>query len=284
MKKNTCKKSITRKEGNPWYTVSLDVKHDEIMRLRRKINKIKDKDSPKLVNLSLRLSESRRTYKKEIASTVSIFFENLHKINNEVDFWKVYSKSKSKKYEPIAIFENNASRTKEENEEMLGEQFIKKDEPVMMINLPNNKGLTPTDEKEMDRIIANLNNKKASGPDNVENRLIKILYHDDKNYLIELFNLLLKKKKIPSKWKVGKLIYFAKPNRKVKSSSDYRPIILLNNFCKIAEELIISRINKRLNEIDFYSDIQFGFKKKTSTVDALKSMINALFNCLVEFF
>lgn len=103
--------------------------------------------------------------------------------------------------------------------------------------------------------------------------MIKIIYANDKKYLIDIFNVILSNKNIPDRWKYGKLIFFAKPNRKIKSPSDYRPITLLNNLCKIAEELIIKGINEKLNATNYFSDLQFGFKKNTSTVDALNSMI-----------
>jgi hypothetical protein len=125
-------------------------------------------------------------------------------------------------------------------------------------------------------MIKNLNVKKASGPDKIENRLIRIIYNNNKNYMLDLFDLILKFGSLPKCWKIGKIIYFPKPNKKIISPADYRPITLLNNFCKIGEHLLIKRIDEKLNEISFYSQNQFGYRKNTSTINAINRLIKKI--------
>jgi hypothetical protein len=60
--------------------------------------------------------------------------------------------------------------------------------------------------------------------------------------------------------------------------NDLRPITLINNLCKIAEAIFIRRIEVELNEIKFFSDIQYGFKKNSSTIDALKEIVKEIKN------
>jgi hypothetical protein len=93
---------------------------------------------------------------------------------------------------------------------------------------------------------------------------------------VKFFNLILKHGWLPKKWLNGKIIYFPKSNRKITKASDYRPITLINNWCKIGETLIIRRIDQHLNERGFFSDLQFGFVKHRSTIDAIRHLINRI--------
>lgn len=108
------------------------------MKLRGKLNKIKDKSNDKSIKLMNRMSEVRRRYRNEIINTVNNYYSRLHEIENELDFWKLYSKCKQKKSEPIVLFEGNKSKTKEENDEMLQQQFIKNDEKYEIVNMHSN--------------------------------------------------------------------------------------------------------------------------------------------------
>lgn len=278
MKQITSKK-ISIKSAIPWYNEELNEIHNNVMKLRRKINQVNKKhiENEKAENLRSKMSELRKRYKKELYKSKSEFYENLHNVKNEIDFWKVYNRFKPKQKDKQIIFDNNKSRSAEENEELLRFQFVKPDEETYRpVNFKCTKGLEPTGINELNAIINNLDNKKAPGPDGISNKLIKLIYANNKKYIVDLFNLILQNREIPRKWKYGRLIYFPKPNRDIKLPSDYRPITLLNNFCKLAECLIIKRINNKLNEVDFYSNLQYGFKKKTSTIDAIKSMYNKI--------
>ena len=73
-----------------------------------------------------------------------------------------------------------------------------------------------------------------------------------------------------------KLIFFAKPGLKVTKTLDYRPLKLLKGFCKIGEYLIISRADENMSSMDFYSDLQYGFKKGCSTTDAIKDFVSSI--------
>lgn len=51
-----------------------------------------------------------------------------------------------------------------------------------------------------------MNNNKSPGPDNIPQKLIKILFSNCSQFFIDLFNYILKMKEIPSKWKIGRMI------------------------------------------------------------------------------
>ena len=72
------------------------------------------------------------------------------------------------------------------------------------------------------------------------------------------------------------MIFFNKPNKNSSEPNNYRPITLINGWCKIVERIFIDRIENYLNEKEFFSNTQFGFKKKTSTTDAIKKIIELI--------
>lgn len=198
----------------------------------------------------------------------------MHEVSNVDDFWKVWNKSKILKNENIPLFENNVSRSLNENLEILSSHFIAKSKFYYnKLVLESHDKLSPTNSEELFRIINKMNDKKAPGLDNIPNKLIKIIYANDKNYINELFNLVLSKSRIPTCWKVGRMIFLNK-NNPVKVPKDLRPITLIKGWCKIAESLFTSRLEDRLNELEFFNTAQFGFVKGKSTIDAIEHLFN----------
>lgn len=112
--------------------------------------------------------------------------------------------------------------------------------------------MKPTNQEELKLVITQMSNKKSPGY-GIPDKLIKIIYNHDPNYFVDIFNLIVKASEIPKSWKIGQMIYFSKPNRKISKPSDLRPITLVNGFCKIAETLFTSRIESELNKLNFFS-------------------------------
>jgi hypothetical protein len=152
---------------------------------------------------------------------------------------------------------------------ILANQFIKKDEEYQFKQIINYEQHEPTNIEELDGIIKNLKNNKSPGPDEVTN---KVIYESDKIYLVDLYNLLIKRIEIPKASKDSKMINIPKANKPTNIPSSYRPISLINGWYKIAERLLINRLKSKLNQIEFFSPIQFGFTKRKSTIKAVKQI------------
>lgn len=179
--------------------------------------------------------------------------------------------------EHVPIFEENESKTIEENQRLIVGHFFKpakKKYRKLMLNI--DKPIEQTDEEELRDIISRMSNDKAPGIDQLPNRLIKILFASNRQYFVDLYNLILKRCRIPKSWKTGLLIFFAKPNRVIKSPADLRPITLLIGFLKIAEALFSRRIEHELNERNFFSPHQFAYQKGKSTVDAVERVVREM--------
>ena len=261
-------------DNTPWYRDYLEKTKNQITFVRRKISKTKN--TVRILELRLELSELNKFFKIRVREEKKNFFLSIHKVTNTEQFWKLWKRTKQCNAQNIPLFENNASRTLEENESILMNHFVKEPKfPYKKLEVENRDSLAPTNSSELQTIINNLKPNKAPGLDNVTNRLIKIIFANDKEYIASLYNLILHKIKIPNRWKVGKMIFFAK-NKVINTPKDLRPITLISGWCKIAECLINKRLEDRLNQINFFNPNQFGFTRNKSTVDAIENVMNTV--------
>lgn len=114
-------------------------------------------------------------------------------------------------------------------------------------------------------IIKGLKVKRASGFDEVSNRLMRNLPERALSFMVDLFNGCLKLGYFPSAWKLGKVIALPKPNKNIKDVKSYRPITLLSCIGKIFERVIQSQINDFLSKNDILINQQFGIRPGHST-------------------
>ncbi|XP_046974649.1 uncharacterized protein LOC124540917, partial [Vanessa cardui] len=85
-----------------------------------------------------------------------------------------------------------------------------------------------------------------------------------------LLSACLERGQFPSRWKTGKLVLLRKEGRPADSPSAYRPIVLLDEVCKIFERVIASRLVQHMTRVGpDLAENQFGFRQGRSTVDAI---------------
>jgi len=111
--------------------------------------------------------------------------------------------------------------------------------------------------------------KKAGGGDGIPMRILKECKGELAKSIAELVNRCIEEERFPQCWKEAVVAPIPKEDGSSKPS-DYRPISLLPIVSKIAEshiyEMLVEFIEPRL------SDVQFGFRKGRSTVDALATL------------
>ena len=83
-----------------------------------------------------------------------------------------------------------------------------------------------------------------------------------------LFNLSFSHGKVPSKFKIARVIPVYKKGS-MNLVSNYRPISLLSIFNRLLKKLMYNRLISYFNKINVLSDNQFGFRKNHSTFHAL---------------
>lgn len=132
--------------------------------------------------------------------------------------------------------------------------------------------LRPVTENEIVLIINKLKNRSAAGPDNITSGLIKAVHINLIKPLKYIINLVIKTGKLPTQWKESIVTPVFKTGDP-KNPSNYRPISLISNFAKIFEHSIKNRLTDFFDRFKVITERQFGFKKETSTEDAVIDLI-----------
>ncbi|GFW54561.1 probable RNA-directed DNA polymerase from transposon BS [Trichonephila clavipes] len=73
---------------------------------------------------------------------------------------------------------------------------------------------------------------------------------------------ILKLRHFPRNWKTAIVFPINKPGKNKKFPDSYRPISLLSSLSKIAEHIILNRINQFINDTNFLNPNQYGFTKQ----------------------
>lgn len=126
-------------------------------------------------------------------------------------------------------------------------------------------GLVTLDE--LQNYVKIINNKKSSGLDNISNFIIKKLPVKALEYLTIVFNNCVNNSYFPNAWKISKIIPIQKKPNNIEINN-LRPISLLSNLGKLLERVLRNKMDIGVRE-PYIQDLQFGFKKGHSTVDAM---------------
>lgn len=127
---------------------------------------------------------------------------------------------------------------------------------------------------EIKSIIRKLPNNKAPGPDKTENIILKNLSKKAIVQLTHIINAIIRLQHFPRHWKIAHVIPILKPNKSSANTTSYRPISLLCSAAKLTERIILNRIQKLDNQLQFTQPAQFGFRAKHNTVQQVARITN----------
>ncbi|GBN69708.1 RNA-directed DNA polymerase from mobile element jockey, partial [Araneus ventricosus] len=127
----------------------------------------------------------------------------------------------------------------------------------------------PPHNDELIKCIKNLNKNKAPGYDGIDNKIILNLPINCITTLSIIIENIMKFGYFPTRWKTATVIPILKPGKDPTDPVSYRPISLLPSISKIAEHIILSRLNDHLEENNILIPEQFGFRKNLSTTHQL---------------
>ena len=97
-------------------------------------------------------------------------------------------------------------------------------------------------------------------------------------HLSHLFNHILRLQHFPNSWKNAKVVPILKPNKPPSEPSSYRPISLLSTLSKLFERVLTARLTSFVNQHHLLPNVQFGFRKKHSTVAQLARITDFITN------
>ena len=124
--------------------------------------------------------------------------------------------------------------------------------------------------QETQKMIRKLSSSKATGPDAISVKLLKMVSPVFSHPLTRLFNLSIVKGTFHSKWKAARITPLYKDGER-DSRDNYRPISLLSVLSKVMEK----HVNYLVHSESLY-DLQSAFCEGHSTESALIKLTNKI--------
>ncbi|KAM1682632.1 hypothetical protein EV1_033564 [Malus domestica] len=113
--------------------------------------------------------------------------------------------------------------------------------------------------------LKKIKHRKPVGPDYIPIEVWKVLGETGIAWLTDLFNRILKTKKMPNEWRKSTLVPIYKNKGDVQNCMNYRGIKLMSHTMKLWERVIEHRLRQETQ----VSDNQFGFMPGSSTMEAI---------------
>ena len=135
--------------------------------------------------------------------------------------------------------------------------------------------LNPVTCSEINKLILNLDESKSNGPDQPQNKFIKIGHKAITPILTKLINRCFQSGIFPSILKKSTVMPIFKAGDR-RMPTNYRPISLLPPFAKIIERCIHSRLTNFFIKNQIIDTNQYGFQKGISTEMAISKVFEEL--------
>ena len=255
----------------PWVTTT-------IKRLCRKKQRLYNKWKK---SRKTRDFEAFSDLKKEVRKLIrKSHWEHVNKIlsdgferNDSKPFWRYV---KAKRQERIGIaplkVDGLLHNSAKDKAEILNKQFFSVFTPEVgdeipsmgeeLNSVPDIEGCVVRTEGVL-KLLQDINVNKASGPDDIPCRMLKMISVDLAPCLTKLFNQSLSEGIVPEDWKKAKIAPVYKKGS-IHAPSNYRPVSLTCVCCKLLEHIVSSHIRAHLDKYNILSPSQHGFRKRHS--------------------
>lgn len=142
-----------------------------------------------------------------------------------------------------------------------------------MQNLKNTQNAPPfkfrnISQAELIKCTKSLKPKNSAGPDEIPTKIIKIAALTIPHVFQHIINQSLSTGFIHQRCKNAILIPIHKKNDKL-NMTNYRPISIINSISKILEKIVAQQLNEHLETNNLLYKLQFGFRKKHNTQQAM---------------
>ena len=141
----------------------------------------------------------------------------------------------------------------------------------MMRNRTAVFSLTCVHPDAVKKIILGLKNSKASGVDNIDTYIIKLMVDDILPAVTHIVNLSIQQSSFPSLYKLAKIIPLLKKDDPLLPKN-YRPVAILCILSKVIERVIFMQIVEYMNSNNFFHPNHHGFRGHHSTSTAMIQM------------
>ncbi len=127
----------------------------------------------------------------------------------------------------------------------------------------------------VEKLLRNLDPKKATGPDNVPIRILKEIAPTIAPILTTIYQKSLDTGHVPKDWLQANIVPIYKKKDRTMASN-YRPVSLTSVPCKILEHIIAKSIHAHLEEFKILTDKQHGFRQRRSCESSLITTVHDL--------
>ena len=152
---------------------------------------------------------------------------------------------------------------------------VPEEQAAQIPSVVNSFAYEPIINDEIYLQLSQLNPRKASGPDYLPNKFLKLLAPTISPLLANTFNECFEVGKFPATLMQAKVIAIHKTGPK-NVASNYRPISLLSPVSKVFKKLLYIKLEKFLTKHNIISTQQYGFREGHSTEMAIVDLTNKL--------
>ena len=134
-------------------------------------------------------------------------------------------------------------------------------------------------KKELLQVGKYLQIKKAPGPDQIPNKVLKVIMPEISNYLVYIFNNFLFIGYYPLHFKESVVVILRKPRdaRDYTNPKSYRPISLLNTLGKIMEAVLATRISYMATTHHLLPKTHFGGRRGSCVETVIHHLLEKIY-------
>jgi len=136
-------------------------------------------------------------------------------------------------------------------------------------------------EEGVFKMLSKVKENKASGPDQLPSKILKIAAKPLSRCLTLIFNASLVSGTLPQDWCTANITPVFKKGERFKAAN-YRPVSLTCICSKLLEHIIVSQVMDHFDEYSILSDCQHGFRSRLSCETQLISLTQELHERLEE--
>ena len=125
---------------------------------------------------------------------------------------------------------------------------------------------------QVDKIIKDLKNSKASGIDNLDTYILKLTRKRIVPSVCHILNLSLQSNRFPSKWKIAKVVPLFKGKGSKLDPKNYRPVAILPILSKVLERAMYQQLVNFMDSNNFFNPNHHAYRSFHSTTTAMLQM------------
>ena len=273
-------KLTSKNHGYPWISGRLKRKIRKKHKLHQKAKQTNLKSDWEKYRILKRTAqkECRNAHWKYVNESLSNCLEE----GKNKSFWK-YIKSKRNDSVGVSALRKNGQlhQDSKSKADILNDQFksvfTKQDhlEETPKLNEPRYPKIDDLhiSIEGVEKLLHNLDPNKASGPDNIPNKILKLCAKELAPAITHIFNQSLNTGILPVDWKNANISPIFKKGNK-HDPSNYRPVSLTSVCCKTLEHIICRHILSHLEHHKILTPLQHGFRSGHSCESQLIITMN----------